>query len=126
MKLGYVETVSSEGSMFEALSQTRTASRPVSPTQFMQQRRITIKNRLGLHARAAARLVRLANSFHSETSLARYDSRERKTDARSVLGVLLLAAVQHTELELVTEGEDEVAAMEALCRLIEEKFGEAE
>jgi phosphocarrier protein len=91
----------------------------------MQQRTVTIKNHLGLHARAAARLVRLASGSHSDVQLARRDNRHRAVDAKSILGVLLLAATQHTELEIVTEGEDEVAAMEALCELIENRFGEA-
>jgi phosphocarrier protein HPr len=91
----------------------------------MQQRTVTIKNRLGLHARAAAQLVRLAGSFHSNVQLARRDERAQMADAKSILGVLMLAATQHTELEIVTEGADETAAMDALCALIEDKFGEA-
>jgi phosphocarrier protein len=92
----------------------------------MQTRRIIIPNRLGLHARAAAKLVRLANSFRCSVQLARCDVPARSADAKNILGVLLLAATQHTELQMLTEGEDEAAAIEALCRLIEEKFGEKE
>lgn len=92
----------------------------------MQQRRITVKNRLGLHARAAAKLVRLANSFGSAVSLARTDGRQKPANAKSILGVLMLAATQNTELEVVTEGADEEAAIEALCAMIENRFGEAE
>ncbi len=92
----------------------------------MQLRRIVIPNRLGLHARAAAKLVRLASSFRSSVQLARCDVPTRTADAKNILGVLLLAATQHTEIELLTEGEDEDVAIEALSRLIEEKFGEQE
>ena len=91
----------------------------------MHQRTVTIKNQLGLHARAAARLVRLAGTFESSVRLARCDARHKTADARSILGVLMLAATQHTELEILAEGGDEVAAVEALCALIEDKFGEA-
>lgn len=92
----------------------------------MQQRRIMIKNRLGLHARAAAKLVRLANSYNSSVSLARADSGQKLADAKSILGVLMLAAAQNSELDVMTEGDDEVDAMDALCKLIENRFGEAE
>jgi len=90
----------------------------------MQQRIVTIKNRLGLHARAAARLVRLAGGFQSDVRLARCDARDKTADAKSILGVLMLAASQHTQLEIMAEGGDEVAAVEALCALIEDRFGE--
>lgn len=90
----------------------------------MQQHTVTIKNRLGLHARAAARLVRLAGGFRSEIQLARSDARHKTVDAKSILGVLMLAATQHTELEIMAEGADEEAALAALCKLIEDKFGE--
>jgi phosphocarrier protein len=91
----------------------------------MQRRTVIITNRLGLHARAAARLVRLAGGFSSEVRLARCDARQRDVDAKSIFGLLLLAATQHTPLELVTEGSDEVAALEAVAALIADKFGEA-
>lgn len=90
----------------------------------MQQHTVTILNRLGLHARAAAKLVRLAGSYRSVVKLTRGDSRRASADAKSILAVLMLAAAQHTELEITTEGEDEIAAMEALCGLIVDKFGE--
>ncbi|MBI1765812.1 MAG: HPr family phosphocarrier protein [Acidobacteria bacterium] len=90
----------------------------------MQQRTITITNRLGLHARAAAKLVRVAAGFRSHAVLARTDARHQTADAKSIFNVLLLAAAQGTELEVVTEGEDEAAALEALCALIAGKFGE--
>ena len=92
----------------------------------MQIRRIVIPNRLGLHARAAAKLVRLASSFRSSVQLARCDVPTRTADAKHILGVLLLAATQHTEIEMTTKGDDEEMAIEALSRLIEDKFGEQE
>jgi phosphotransferase system HPr (HPr) family protein len=91
----------------------------------MQHRTVTIKNRLGLHARAAARLVRLAGGFRSQVQLTRCDARQKAVDAKSIFGVLMLAATQDTELEIVIEGADEEAAMTALCALIEDKFGES-
>jgi phosphocarrier protein len=90
----------------------------------MQQCTVTITNRLGLHARAAARLVRLAGSFRSHIRLSRCDERPATADAKSILAVLMLAAVQHTQLEITAEGEDEEMAMQALCSLIADKFGE--
>jgi phosphocarrier protein HPr len=92
----------------------------------MQTRRIVIPNRLGLHARAAAKLVRLASSFRSTVQLSRLESPKRSADAKHILGVLLLAATQHTEIEMMAQGDDEEAAIEALSRLIEDKFGEQE
>jgi phosphocarrier protein len=90
----------------------------------MQRRFVTIQNRLGLHARAAARLVRRAATFQSEIQVARTDSRSQQVDAKSILGVLLLAATQGTEIEVSAEGEDEEAAVDALCKLINDRLGE--
>lgn len=92
----------------------------------MQLCKLTIPNRLGLHARAAAKLVRLANTFESGARVIRCDAPEKQADAKSILGILMLAATQNTTVELVTEGLDEVAAMDALRGLIESKFGEKE
>jgi phosphocarrier protein HPr len=92
--------------------------------QMMQQRTVTITNRLGLHARAAAKLVRVATTYRSSVWLARADAQDKTADAKSIFNVLLLAAAQGTVLEVITEGEDETAAVEALCHLIAEKFGE--
>jgi len=90
----------------------------------MQQRTIIITNRLGLHARAAAKLVKLANGFESDIFLARSESPHKPVDARSIFNVLLLAAAKDASIEIVTEGADEAAAIEALCRLVASKFGE--
>jgi phosphocarrier protein len=90
----------------------------------MQQRTLVIKNRLGLHARAAARVVKLANGFQSEIRLVRSDARHRNVNAKSIFGVLLLAATQGTVIDITAEGADEVEAIESLSQLVEENFGE--
>jgi phosphotransferase system HPr (HPr) family protein len=84
---------------------------------------IQVRNRLGLHARAAAKLVRLTSRFRSEILLA-HDGTNQQADARSILGVLMLAASQGTSLVVLIDGEDEVEAGDAILRLFEEKFGE--
>ncbi|MBL8172663.1 MAG: HPr family phosphocarrier protein [Acidobacteria bacterium] len=90
----------------------------------MQQRTVIITNRLGLHARATAKLVKLANTFASDILLARAEARHKTVEAKSIFGVLLLAATKGTEIEIICEGTDEAAALEAICQLIESKFGE--
>jgi phosphocarrier protein HPr len=89
------------------------------------ERSVTVVNRLGLHARAAAKLVRAASAYRSSIGLARVDGSAR-ADAKSILSVLLLAAARGTELRVSAEGSDEEAALAAVCRLIEEGFGETE
>jgi phosphocarrier protein HPr len=89
----------------------------------MQQRTVTISNRLGLHARAAARLVRRASQFNSSVTLLREDTGET-ADGKAILSVLLLAASRGTSLIIKTEGDDEERAMNALVELVEQKFGE--
>ena len=84
---------------------------------------ITISNKLGLHARASAKLTKLAGSFQSDVFMARGD---RRINAKSIMGVMMLAAGLGTEVELETVGVDEQLAMDALRRLIDDKFGEAE
>ena len=90
----------------------------------MQQRTISITNRLGLHARAAARLVRLANQYESQIWLARTDVEHQPADAKSIFGVLLLTASAGTFLNVLVDGPDEAEALTAIVRLIEDKFGE--
>jgi phosphocarrier protein HPr len=90
----------------------------------MQQRRLIISNSLGMHARAAARLVRLAGGFRSDIRLARSEALHRTVDAKSIFSVLLLAATQGTTIDIIADGPDEAEAMDSLCRLIEENFGE--
>ncbi|MBA3440765.1 MAG: HPr family phosphocarrier protein [Pyrinomonadaceae bacterium] len=89
----------------------------------MLERRVVIRNRLGLHARAAARLVRVANSYHSAVRLERIDG-SHSADAKSILSVLMLAAGFGTELRAIVYGEDEDEAINALCTLIAEGLGE--
>ena len=86
---------------------------------------VTIVNRLGLHARAAARLVRTATAFESALRLVRAD-RSASADAKSILSVLMLAASRGTELIITADGADEREALDALCSLIAGGFGEAE
>ena len=90
----------------------------------MQTRTIAITNRLGLHARAAAKLVRLAAGFRSEIRLTRTDQRGQPADAKSIFNVLLLAATQGTVIEITAHGDDEEQAVLVLFQLIAEKFGE--
>ena len=80
-----------------------------------------IINRLGLHARAAAKLVHEAGRFRSEITLAK-DGEE--VDAKSILGILLLAASQGTTVSVACDGEDEAEAMNAIGALINDRFGE--
>lgn len=89
----------------------------------MIRRRAVLKNRLGLHARAASKLVQTAAAFEAETWLSRD---ERRVNAKSIMGVLLLAAPCGTELVLETSGPDEEPAMLALEALINDRFGESE
>jgi len=89
----------------------------------MQEKKITIINRLGLHARAAVKLVNLASRFGSEI-LIRYNQRE--INAKSVMNVMVIGANQGAEIELIITGEDEVDAMRAIETLIRDRFGEAE
>lgn len=89
----------------------------------MTRRRITIINKLGLHARAAAKLVGLASRYESDIRLVR-DTTE--VNGKSILGVMMLAAAINTQLELVADGPDEVEALDALEDLINRKFDESE
>jgi phosphocarrier protein len=83
----------------------------------------TISNKLGLHARASAKLTKLAGSFQCEVHMARNG---RRINAKSIMGVMMLAAGLGSEVELETDGADEQAAMDALLALINDKFGEGQ
>jgi len=83
----------------------------------------TISNKLGLHARASAKLTKLAGSFPCEVWMSRG---ERRVNAKSIMGVMMLAAGQGVEVEVETNGQNEEAAMQALLALIDDKFGEGE
>ena len=89
----------------------------------MQRREIEIVNKLGLHARASAKLTQLAGQFKAEVWISR-DS--RRVNAKSIMGVMMLAAAKGSLVAIETEGADEAEAMTALAGLINEKFGEGE
>jgi phosphocarrier protein len=84
---------------------------------------INISNKLGLHARASAKLTKLAGSFPCEVWMSRG---ERRVNAKSIMGVMMLAAGMGSLVELETSGAQEQAAMDALLALINDKFGEGE
>ena len=84
---------------------------------------VTISNKLGLHARASAKLTKLAGSFKSEVHLSRAG---RRINAKSIMGVMMLAAGLGSEVELEVEGADEQAAHDAIVQLIDDKFGEGQ
>ena len=92
-----------------------------APGSARAERTVTIVNRLGLHARAAARLVQLASTFQCEVRASRAG---REVNAKSIMGVLLLAAAQGSQITLAAEGPDAGEAIDALCRLVAERFGE--
>ncbi len=87
----------------------------------MKSRQIQLCNRLGLHARAASKLVQTAAEFESDI---RIRNGHRQVNAKSIMGILMLAATCGTELELEAEGPDEDAAIQALTDLIDNRFGE--
>jgi phosphotransferase system HPr (HPr) family protein len=91
----------------------------------MLEHTVTVVNRLGLHARAAALLVRAASRFQSRILLERAD-RSASADAKSILSVLMLAASRGTELRVTAKGSDEAAALAAVRELFEGGFGEGE
>jgi phosphocarrier protein HPr len=84
---------------------------------------LKINNRLGLHARASAKLTKLASSFSSDVHLSRNG---RRVNAKSIMGVMMLAAGLGSEIELEVEGPDEAQAAEAIAALVNDKFGEGE
>jgi phosphocarrier protein HPr len=89
----------------------------------MIRQSVLVSNRLGLHARAAAKLVRLASRYSSDVHLSREDANQ-KIDSKSILGILMLAAAQGTRLIISIEGADEAEAGVAIRQLFETKFGE--
>jgi phosphocarrier protein len=89
----------------------------------MIQSSITISNKLGLHARASAKLTKLAGGFKSDIHLARNG---RRVNAKSIMGVMMLAAGMGATVDIDVEGPDEIAAMAALRALIDSRFGEGE
>lgn len=91
----------------------------------MVECRVVVVNRLGLHARAASQVVRLANRFQSAIKLEREDG-SASADAKSILSVLMLAAARGTELRATAEGVDEAEALKELCELFAKGFGEVD
>ncbi len=89
----------------------------------MQQREVEIVNKLGLHARASAKLTQLAAKYQCDVFMSR---NTRKVNAKSIMGVMMLAAGRGSKVTLETSGPDEEEAMEALVRLIEDYFGEGQ
>jgi phosphocarrier protein HPr len=89
----------------------------------MIQNNATIINKLGLHARASAKLTKLAGSFPCEVWISKGD---RRVNAKSIMGVMMLAAGIGSDITLETEGDQEQQAMDALMALIADKFGEGE
>jgi phosphocarrier protein len=89
----------------------------------MIKTQVTINNKLGLHARASAKLTKLAGSFPCEVWMSRAD---RRVNAKSIMGVMMLAAGMGSTVEIETDGEREQEAMDALQALIADKFGEGE
>jgi phosphocarrier protein HPr len=84
---------------------------------------VTISNKLGLHARASAKLTKLAGGFRSDVFMSRNG---RRVNAKSIMGVMMLAAGLGSEVELETTGPDEQTAMDALTALINDRFGEGQ
>ncbi len=84
---------------------------------------VTISNKLGLHARASAKLTKLAGGFACDVWMSRG---ERRVNAKSIMGVMMLAAGIGSVVEIETDGKDEQPAMEALVALVNDKFGEGE
>ncbi len=89
----------------------------------MLENNLTINNKLGLHARAAAKLVKLASGFSSNIEIAKEDQR---VNAKSIMGVMMLAAGRGHQITIYCDGEDEADAMLAVESLINDKFGEGE
>ena len=89
----------------------------------MIREKITIINKLGLHARAASKLVNCASRFESDVNLVKKDNR---VNAKSIMGVMMLAASKGVELELEVDGADEQACRDAIVELINDRFGESE
>ena len=89
----------------------------------MQKTSVTISNKLGLHARASAKLTKLAGGFACDVHMSRNG---RRINAKSIMGVMMLAAGLGSEVEIETSGADEEQALSAIAALINERFGEGE
>lgn len=89
----------------------------------MIKKHITIINKLGLHARAAAKLLDVASRYQAESKIIKND---KVVNAKSIMGLMMLGANKNTELELIVEGSDEKEAFSAIEELINNRFGEEE
>jgi phosphocarrier protein HPr len=89
----------------------------------MKKATVTISNKLGLHARASAKLTKLAGGFSSDVHMSRNG---RRINAKSIMGVMMLAAGMGSEIEIEVEGVDEEQALGAIVALIEDRFGEGQ
>jgi len=89
----------------------------------MLEQQITIINKLGLHARAAAKLVKLSSSFDSHVEI---EKEGKRVNGKSIMGVMMLAASRGSEVTIYVDGTDEEAANRAICELINDRFGEDE
>ena len=89
----------------------------------MPTREVTISNKLGLHARAAAKLVNISNGYNAEVTL---EKKGQKIHGKSIMGVMMLAASQGTTIRITVSGEEEDEALRSLVDLIDDKFGEPE
>jgi phosphocarrier protein len=89
----------------------------------MQRRELEIINKLGLHARASAKLTQLAAKFESDVQVMRND---RKVNAKSIMGVMMLAAGKGSKITVEIDGPDEAAAMDAIAKLVGDCFGEGQ
>jgi len=89
----------------------------------MQKSSVTISNRLGLHARASAKLTKLAGGFACDVHMTRNG---RRINAKSIMGVMMLAAGMGSEVEIETDGADEAQALTAIVALIDDRFGEGQ
>lgn len=89
----------------------------------MAEREVTIVNRLGLHARAAAKLVTLASEYKADV---RVSKNGKEVSGKSIMGVMMLAAAKGSRIRLITEGKDADEALEALTDLVERKFDESD
>ncbi len=89
----------------------------------MIEKQLTIINKLGLHARATAKLISVTNNFTSSIELGKDG---RVVNGKSIMSVMMLAASQGTTLDVIVDGEDEQAAMEAVETIINDRFGESE
>lgn len=93
----------------------------------MEQRQVTIINKLGLHARAATKLVKTAEQFAATVEIEKNSAGvTRRINGKSILGVMMLAAAKGSEITLIADGADETAALDALVALVEDYFGEGE